>query len=304
MRKRFVINDSKYKSGIIKLLIKKLATHTPPGQVKLHSSLDEDFYTAFKTYLRVGSLTLEELDELTGYSMKFINERIRGIEHSGLLPLKAIDEALRDLKAATKESLWARKKRRSYYISPLANEYPAHDIRATAYYSTLTPFLKNLDELLGLQRLNSEHALSKFFEDALIGYSIARCEAHLIKQKNDLRGLNIRLPRVKALFVNQTAYKDVLEKLADHLSEVKGRLTIIQMKRRTKSGAMVSEVAGLLQFLEEKDMLSAEYTIEQKSNVFIAEFRLKENRPTRNAFKPSALGANKKKIGWETRWKS
>jgi len=142
MRKRFVINDSKYDGGIIKLLIKKLATHKQPGRIKLrslllHSRLDEDFYTAFKAYLPVGSLTLEELDELTGYSMKFINKRKREIENSGLLPLMAIDETLRDLKAATKESLWARKMNRSYDHSPLANKYFALDIRATAYHTTV-----------------------------------------------------------------------------------------------------------------------------------------------------------------------
>lgn len=188
-----ILIPSRRREDLINKIIEGLAMAEPPKDMELKrllftSRLESAFYKAFKIYLPIRDLTIEELDNLTGYSSNFIKERVASINGSFLPPVQALESALAELELAKKESDLAihivhqnMTDSAAYCAENGGNEWFALHIKESAYHSTISPIYKNIEALLGFQGISSKRAVSKFLEDALIGYSIAHCEATLSK---------------------------------------------------------------------------------------------------------------------------
>ncbi len=319
-------NDLVYNEELINLLIEKLKPGIQPEGIELKrllfsSRLDEDFYEVFKIYLPVGKLTVEELDMLTGYSKKFIEERKTTIDTSPL-PQQALKNALKLLESVRQESNWAIILMRHNLTFGEGKEWFALRIKEASYNSTVNPIYKNLNGLYDFHRANSKLALAKFFEDALIGYSIAHCEAFLYKLRSELKAnkgdedvlgsneLSPQLRPIKEFFIHQKgphSYEEVLKKLAPVLQEENGRLIIVPPIKKVKikneeSKLKVTWVAGLYKLLLEKKVLSITEHSFSLRDIFLNEFDFEISEYNTKVFQSEILAINKKVKTWQDMW--
>jgi hypothetical protein len=185
------------------------------------------------------------------------------------------------------------------------------DIKEMSYNSTVTPIYKNLDDLYGFQLANSKEAMAKFFEDALIGYSIAHCESFLKKVKSEIKSNdNSKLPpkrvliSIKECFIEKDGpkcFEKVVQKLSQRLEIVNDHLVIKSLERRIKVGTLLAEVSGLYRFLVDEDLVMRD---ESLRDVFLTEFKLRSSLYNKKCFQPGKTSNNPKVDMWKGLYRS